>query len=116
MADFLSLWLLGSLRQLLDLLHHRGPGVSCGHREWEDAISGKQSPSGLVSHAVASAGPWPHICHAGPLTELYPIPKNKAFGALLSGGSCSFQVPQLGSWNLYQAGAQKGKLALCFFL
>lgn len=37
---------LGHLWQLLDFLHHGGPGVCCGDRQWEDAVFGKKSALG----------------------------------------------------------------------
>lgn len=41
MSRLASYPLAGCLWQLLDLLHHRGPGVCCGHCRWEAAVLGE---------------------------------------------------------------------------
>lgn len=43
---------LGVLWQLLDLLHHGGPGVCCGYRHREDAVFGKMS---AIGHLLQTA-------------------------------------------------------------
>lgn len=73
----------GSLRQLLDLLHYRGPGVSRGHQEWQDAVFGKTSAQAGVLHFLGGSGQsgttsncalTPRMTGSGPAESSHPQP------------------------------------------